>query len=328
MVISNSFKCGVCLGLLDDTVMCQSGHPFCKPCLIRSLHVRGACPTCRRSMTPGDMVDGRVVNDFLTEAPVRCTNGEMCSWKGNLARITAHDNVCAFKKVDCANDCGKEVERRDLQNHRAVCAKEPMTCGGCVAQVVRTQLRAHVDYLCPEGTVKCALQCGLEATRNDIVQHVLESCPNKLNECPVAGCGAVVKNMDEHNTKEAMKHNFLLRRTSIGEAGLPVGRLHIRQWVVADPTRSVRSPAFTTTGGQSWEALAIPPQRGLPTWGICLRLVSGKPIIARVRVKMSAGTQDQTMTSVVAMMPGEAKKWQLEQITNVNNIKIVLVIQY
>ncbi|KAI8508142.1 hypothetical protein Bbelb_143820 [Branchiostoma belcheri] len=75
-VITDIFKCGVCFGMLRETVMCPSGHPFCKPCLERWLGGHSTCPACRRGMRAANMVPGRFIDDFLSEALVRCPNGE------------------------------------------------------------------------------------------------------------------------------------------------------------------------------------------------------------------------------------------------------------
>ncbi|CAH1274771.1 Hypp9316 [Branchiostoma lanceolatum] len=83
--------------------------------------------------------------------------------------------------------------------------------------------------------------------------------------------------------------------------------LHSFKWTVADPTRSVRSKTFATSGERRWEAMTTPPSGGVP-W-----------------VKMVAGDQAESVTATVAMLTGVGKGWDMHNITNTSNITIHLI---
>ncbi|XP_019626705.1 PREDICTED: uncharacterized protein LOC109471791 [Branchiostoma belcheri] len=166
--------------------------------------------------------------------------------------------------------------------------------------------------------------------RRQMGHHILTECRRRWEECHIPGCGAVTQDQLEHERQEVTTHNFLLRQVGARGDGehMVHGPLHSLQWAVADPTRPVRSPTFITSGNRTWEAMAVPPSRGVP-WCVCLRLVAGPPALAKIRIKMSAAEQEAVVGCTAAILPGASgKKWDLQNITNTSNIRIHILIQH
>ncbi len=101
---------------------------------------------------------------------VICDNTDNgCTWVGELGSLEAHSTGCEFSEVSCPNNCSTQLLRRDV--------------------------KSHVDSKCPQRDYTCRL-CDKQRKYCDITTTHVEQCPNAIVPCPNTGCSTSMKRCD------------------------------------------------------------------------------------------------------------------------------------
>eukprot|EP01083_Nonionella_stella_P011352 32273_1 len=75
--------------------------------------------------------------------------------------MTEHDDVCPEKSVECPQDCGDNILRKNTETHKAnVCLKTILDCRNaeCTEKVVREVHHVHETQQCPKRIVQCSFK--------------------------------------------------------------------------------------------------------------------------------------------------------------------------
>lgn len=72
--VDELLRCPVCASVLRDAVQCGAQHCFCRPCLLRALEAKPACPLCRAPLRPADVQPNRMVRAMVDRLQVVCAN--------------------------------------------------------------------------------------------------------------------------------------------------------------------------------------------------------------------------------------------------------------
>ena len=146
---SKSLECPVCLlTLLDPHVISCCGNEFCQVCIERVKRDGKPCPLCNEpnfaTFLHKKLV--RKVNALVVFCPQK---EQGCEWKGELGQLQSHLNPCpragaspsegcGYVVVSCAYKCGKQFQRRLLQEHEMEsCPKRPQAQGIHIANLIR-----------------------------------------------------------------------------------------------------------------------------------------------------------------------------------------------
>ncbi|XP_058964589.2 TNF receptor-associated factor 2-like isoform X2 [Pocillopora verrucosa] len=137
-----------------------------------------------------------------------------CLWKGPLGELEDHRSECPFVMVGCTYDCGKQVKRKDLQQHTATecllrkiscdycneavlwneleqhfenCSKYPQQCNMCGKDgIERGKMEYHLERVCVNVRIKCPLHtsgCSFEGLRSDVHKHITEELSSHVGNC-------------------------------------------------------------------------------------------------------------------------------------------------
>ena len=214
----DDFTCSICTKVLREphlTVCC--GQHYCSSCLEHWAKTQAKptrCLYCRQTTDFRHFLDKKMERK-IKSLHVLCVHSEDgCQWKGELRNLGNHLNLekgCSFVQVDCSNNCGVLVRRKDMQQHMkkecqlrtyrcvhcgnegkykdittqhyAKCSKYPLPCPkGCPAVVKRADLKAHKNE-CPLEEVACPYsEAGCDDTllRKDVDGHLKQNCNQHL----------------------------------------------------------------------------------------------------------------------------------------------------
>ena len=175
-------SCPICTLVQREAhqVIC-CGKIYCKSCLdeLKSKSDKFNCPNCRRSLKG----EHKYFPDKNTISKIRhfaiyCDNKDKgCQWEGCLKDFEeGHLPKCPYQIIRCSNNCGKNLQRRQLDWHLIQrCPRRQFTCPFCKT-------------------------CGEH--RNITGDHIT-TCPDYILECPNTGCDKRIKRclMPRHHTK-------------------------------------------------------------------------------------------------------------------------------
>lgn len=83
---------------------------FCRSCILEALTRRGVCPMDRRELQIEDLVPHRFVRSHIDSLEVFCSHKHLgCFWRGRLDALAGHEETCAAKVAQEAQD---EVKRQ------------------------------------------------------------------------------------------------------------------------------------------------------------------------------------------------------------------------
>jgi hypothetical protein len=155
-----SYKCGICMDILNNPHQCKNGHCFCLTCFTTSLEINRECPTCKTYVDVDRLSKSLLVRDAIHVLLTKChiqdvegTTSEVCDWTGHLEKRSVHLNSCGFQLVKCpvssfvgsCKNCTGNVLKKDLDAHvknicgADICSMLEQLKRAKAALVVRTQ---------------------------------------------------------------------------------------------------------------------------------------------------------------------------------------------
>ncbi|KAI2656194.1 TNF receptor-associated factor 4 [Labeo rohita] len=133
------------------------------------------------------LLDLRLQCDSLSQPLLRQADAQRPA-RAPAARLSQTQGQ---ESVYCENKCGARMMRRLLSQHTMTeCPKRTQPCKYCGKEFVYDTIQNH-QYHCPRFPVQCPNQCGTpNIAREDLANHVKESCGSALVLCPFkeAGC--------------------------------------------------------------------------------------------------------------------------------------------
>ena len=177
-------------GRLEDFGTHQSG----------CLHNEVKCAGC------GQVVRRREMNSHLQkECPSRQYECKHCKQHRDTYRAITkpggHYETCPNSPVKCPLECGKTVQRKDMQNHisggecqiGSTLHRTTDCTNGCGQQMKGKDLSEHLRNECLLRMYKCE-HCGYEKTYLAVTNHY-KACNNYPLQCLI-GCGAAITRKD------------------------------------------------------------------------------------------------------------------------------------
>ncbi|XP_055861701.1 TNF receptor-associated factor 4-like isoform X1 [Biomphalaria glabrata] len=167
-----------------------------------------SCPNnCTAHLTKANIDDHL---EYL--CPKRTVVCDFCQqeFSGQIMDET-HAGNCFKEVIWCENKCGAKLERRFLMNHmKNDCHKRTVTCQYCSKDFLQETLQTH-QYQCPRFPVTCPNRCDpAKIPREDIENHVHESCPSATIACPFKDAGCRYKcprySLELHMEEGVRKH--------------------------------------------------------------------------------------------------------------------------
>ena len=213
---SEEYHCPICAKVLvEPHVTDCCGQHFCEECLKQWFEEqlgKKICPHCRsEEFTHIRYLPlKRKINDLL----VYCSNRDNgCTEITCVCQLESHINQCSYTTIECSNNCGDSLLRKDLADHLnnkcvmrlsvcIYCQKQdrhfiivslqhqqrcpdfpigcPKSCSGG-DQVKRRDLHAH-SLVCPLESVVCP-DCQAEMLREQLTEHGRNACPKRIVLC-------------------------------------------------------------------------------------------------------------------------------------------------
>jgi hypothetical protein len=175
-IVSQSFHCIICTGVIKDAVMCsENEHLFCRACITKHLMNFQKCPTCMEPLTVETLSQApRGIRNLLAELKIRCEFFDRgCGKFIELGNLERHVTECGFAPAVCSNEgCQLEVNKQDLLHHEtSVCELRRVQCHSC------NEIRQEMD------TVKVNLaEINEKLDRNEEKLTKVELLQEQLNK--------------------------------------------------------------------------------------------------------------------------------------------------
>ncbi|KAK3746437.1 hypothetical protein QZH41_012150 [Actinostola sp. cb2023] len=106
-------------------------------------------------------------------------------WFSKLFEDIATERTILLLKIKCPNDgCTWQGELGNLQEHKKVCPKCPVSCpNNCGRKLPREKVTSHKSSECPLTIVPCSYEsfgCNFKGKRQDLNDHVMNSMSEHL----------------------------------------------------------------------------------------------------------------------------------------------------
>lgn len=154
------------------------------------------CPVDNVSLTVSQLYQDNFAKREVLAQDVFCRLNKQhgCPWKGLLKDLENHLKECEFVDITCPEKCGKQMQKRVLQEHlKTECPTALVSCGFChMEALIRSDLEEHYQdcQKCP----KTCERCGKEnITRDMMEEHFNKQCPRTKISCPFHAHGCKVQ---------------------------------------------------------------------------------------------------------------------------------------
>ena len=177
------------------------------------------CLYCRSQEADFSHVPDKKMERKIKSLHVLCVHSEDgCQWKGELRALGNHlhsvEKGCNYVQVDCSNNCGVPVRRKDVQQHmKKECLLRIYRCEHCGKEGKYKDITTRHYAECSKYSLPCPKGCPAVVKRADLKVHKNE-CPLVEVTCPYseAGCGITMlrKDIDNHLMQNYNKHLMLI----------------------------------------------------------------------------------------------------------------------
>ncbi len=219
-------ECPVCLKVIREPhqVTC-CGSNYCHTCIVYIKASKRPCPNCNdREVTSFPDIGLR---QKLYVSKVHCSYEKKgCQWTGELGQLDEHLNTdplqektlegCQFVELVCTNDCGDQMQRKDIENHQNDhCPNRPFNCEHCcVYKATYNDVTQTHWPVCGSFPLSCPNKCPLILQRQNLECHIAKECPLTTINCDFHYVGCTVKlprqDMAEHLKDNLTTHVSLL----------------------------------------------------------------------------------------------------------------------
>ena len=197
-------------GMVQETCKLGCGAELTRNELV--IHEKEKCP---QRLVKCDHCDEKIkfceLNGHLDECPKMKVSCDLCDTKMTREEMELHlRHDCGMVKEACKLGCGEELTRVELvfhekekcpqrfvkcdhcnnnfkscqlNIHHNVCPKMKVSCDLCDTKMTRDKMELHLKHDCGMVQETCKLGCGAELTRNELVIHEKEKCPQRLVKC-------------------------------------------------------------------------------------------------------------------------------------------------
>ena len=201
-IFVQEYSCPLCEGILNDCVIDNCGHSYCRDCLTTLLKETNFCPFTNKEIakTRGDdrsygLSSNIILSSAIEKQKVYCKNyfkSPNCPWTGKLQDRKNHLLLeCEKELVQCdySTECDVRIPREQLQKHLQECLFRIVLCHHCKQYVNFISLEKHYK-ICPNLPVECPNNCGEKVSANFINVHLELHCGISIIECPyhIVGC--------------------------------------------------------------------------------------------------------------------------------------------
>ena len=176
--LGGKYDCLVCHRVLREPELTDCcGKHICSSCLKKWKKTSGQCPHCRVPQFYA-MLDKSKQRE-INELKIYCNNSN-CLWEGELSKLdehlrsscpqretkcrhcgdtytsanSTHSETCPEYTINCPNECGASIKRKDTNQHKTTCPKEMVTCrlngpndkndsATCGKRMMRSELSIH-----------------------------------------------------------------------------------------------------------------------------------------------------------------------------------------
>ncbi len=218
-------ECPVCLQIMREPyqVTC-CGKKFCKACIEHNRYTNEVCPTCKEKEYLNYPDIG--MKQLLYALKVRCSHSkEGCEWTGELGQLDKHLNTdpqpenqlegCPIVNIACSNNCGDQMQRKDIENHQNNCPNRPFSCWHCRDYKATYNKVTQIHWpVCGSFPLSCPNECNSTLQRQNVDSHVVNKCPLTTINCDFHQVGCKVKlprqDMADHLRDNLPTHVSLL----------------------------------------------------------------------------------------------------------------------
>jgi TNF receptor-associated factor 5 len=195
--VDENLLCPICRCALYQATTTTCDHVFCLDCLTRAHSLSATCPVDRTPLKlPENLVKtNRIILNQLDALEVKCP---MVACEKTLARSMIQNHVeryCEYAMVSCSETTCEEKVKRKFYN--SGCLHWKVNCPDCGTEMMKRDLEEHRDQDCKERMKLCE-KCNEEIVKCRENEHKME-CQEEVTHCK----------WEEYGCTETMKRQYL-----------------------------------------------------------------------------------------------------------------------
>ncbi|XP_066294068.1 TNF receptor-associated factor 2-like [Branchiostoma lanceolatum] len=155
--VEDKYLCSQCSQVLKDPFQTYCGHRYCGSCLEEIFSSSPNVQMCKKCPQDAQTEDSllrrdqsfpdRAIKRDIGVLAIKCTNADLCDWRGKVQEYDAHQEDCGFSFIPCVmQGCDKQVMRMDLAAHlEKECAMRQVKCKFCGQEILLKEEKVHLS---------------------------------------------------------------------------------------------------------------------------------------------------------------------------------------
>lgn len=169
------------------------------------IQYRPLCASCAAPWTEKGIkiVHSPFADGRISSIKLKCKNQMVHPPEGQTENKEEkkEDDAAASAETSAANECPWTGAVQDWQSHNdSECALTVIECPHCHSVRCSKSVMDHHDRVCPEKSVICPQECGLNILRKNTQRHIDEDCLRTVLQCGNTEC-------DQRIDREFLEHH-------------------------------------------------------------------------------------------------------------------------
>lgn len=199
--IAQLLKCNISGGVLNNPVMINCGHSFCKSCQDEYFKTNTQCPICHTEINKDEFKESTPSIEILSSLKMTCPFKESgCSYSDLYPSMITHIDNCEFKPLNC-EQCNFIGTAKELSSHSPKCPKRKISCMFCFNKICFDEIKEHSEN-CVYVEVKCPQNCNQKIKKKNLDLHIQLYCDNSITKCCYESIGCLFSG----NKEEIIEH--------------------------------------------------------------------------------------------------------------------------
>lgn len=199
--IAQLVKCNISGGVLNDPIMINCGHSFCKSCAEEYFEENSECPTCQTEVKKDQFKESTPSIEILATLKMTCPLKDSgCSHSALYKSMLTHYDSCEYKIKHCSQ-CEFKGTEEELDTHVPICPKREISCMFCFGKICFDQVKEHSEN-CDCVEIQCTQGCGEKIKKKDLELHLQLYCQKSVSKCCYESIGCLFSG----NKEELIEH--------------------------------------------------------------------------------------------------------------------------
>lgn len=190
------YLCFLCKGVYNFPVLeNKSEKTYCQECVLKYYSMYKKYPLSNEIVENINLIPIKILENIINKQTIYCKNKILgCEFLGSVQEYRNHlCKTCPKEKIRCPlKGCNRYLYREFLNEHLFSCDFRISKCIHCFKEMCFNKIHEHLK-VCPKLEIDCPLKCNEKVKRENMNEHLDNTCPNQLCSCPFVqyGCSFI-----------------------------------------------------------------------------------------------------------------------------------------